>query len=258
MLVLALAAAQTPAFAALQGKTVEYKQGDTVLEGYLVYDDAVQGTRPGVVVVHEWKGLNDYAKRRADMLAQMGYVAFAADMYGKGVHAETHEEAGKLSGALKSDRKLMRERAQAALDTLKADPHVDVKRIAAIGYCFGGTTVLEMARAGFDLKGVASFHGALSTPAPAEKGNVKAKVIAFSGADDKFIPKEERDAFQKEMTEAGADWQFVLFSGAVHSFTVAEAGNDNSKGMAYNANADRRSWEMLKQFFNEIFSETPA
>ncbi len=245
---------QTVSFAAVVTQAVEYKDGETLLEGYLAYDDAIEGKRPGIIVVHEWKGLNDYAKGRADELAELGYVAFAVDMYGKGIYAKDHEEAGKLSGVYRSDRNLMRQRAKAAFDILKNNPHVDPQNTAAIGYCFGGTTVLEMARAGFDLKGVVSFHGSLDAPLPAAPGVIKAKVLVMHGADDNFVGNEKVLVFQEEMRKAGADWQLVMFGDAVHSFTVPEAGSDKSKGAAYNALADKRSWGMMKQFFSELFS----
>lgn len=241
------------AFAALVNQTVEYKQAETTLEGYLAYDDSVAGKRPAVIVVHEWKGLDDYAKMRAEKLASLGYVAFAADIYGKGVRPQNHQEAGAISGAYKSDRSLMRQRARAAYEYLKQHELVDSASIAAIGYCFGGTTVLEMARAGFDLKGVASFHGALDTPVPAEQGDIKSKILVFHGARDPFVPQKDVLNFQQEMTQAGADWQLVVFGGAVHRFTVSDAGDDPSKGFAYHKAADERSWEMLKSFLNEIF-----
>lgn len=240
------------AWGELKHQTVEYKHGNTVCEGYLVYDDALVGMRPGVIVVHEWMGLGDNAKMRADMLAKMGYSAFAIDMYGKGVRAKNHDEAGKLSGIYRNDRNLMRARAHAGLEVFKKDPHVNSTRIAAIGYCFGGTTALEMARAGEDLKGVASFHGGLDTPSPAKAGMLKAKIIAFQGADDKWT-MSGLDAFREEMGRALADWQVVEYGGAVHSFTVKEAGNNPSTGMAYNEAADRRSWAALKEFLNEVF-----
>jgi len=246
---------QTVSSAAVVTEAVEYMDGDAVLEGYLAYDDAIQGKRPGILVVHEWKGLNDYAKKRALQLAELGYAAFAADMYGKGIYAKDHEEAGKLSGVYRSDRNLMRQRAKAAFDVLKNNPQVDPQNTAAIGYCFGGTTVLEMARAGFDLKGVVSFHGALDTPVPAVPGTIKAKVLVMQGADDSFAGTTQQiTAFEDEMRKAGADWQLVIFGDAVHSFTVPEAGSDKSKGAAYNAPADKRSWGMMKQFLSELFS----
>lgn len=241
-------------YAALQREAVEYQDGDQTLEGYLVYDDALAGKRPAVIVVHEWKGLGDYAKRRADMLAEMGYLAFAADMYGKGVRAVTHEEAGKLAGMYLNDREKMRKRAASALDFVAAHELAEPGKVAAIGYCFGGTTVLEMARAGLDVKGVASFHGALKTPSPAPEGGVKARIMVFHGSQDTFIAPEDITGFEKEMSSAGADWQLVVFSKAVHSFTVAEAGDNPASGVAYNREADERSWKMLTLFFREIFS----
>jgi dienelactone hydrolase len=247
----AMIAAQ--AQAEIKKEPIEYKHGDTVLEGYLAYDDAIQGKRPGVVVVHEWRGLNDYAKRRAEQLAELGYIAFALDMYGKGVYAKDHDEAGKLSGVYRSDRKLMRERAKAGLEILKRHPMTDQSRMAAIGYCFGGTTVLELARSGEDLRGVVSFHGGLSNPKPEDAKNIKGRVLVLHGANDKFISSDEVSAFQEEMRNADVDWQMIFYGGAVHSFTVPEAGNDPSKGMAYNEKADKRSWEEMKRFFNEIF-----
>jgi dienelactone hydrolase len=236
------------------GETVEYRHGDAVLEGYLAYDDATETKRPAVIVVHEWKGLGDYAKRRANQLAELGYVAFAADVYGKGVRPQTHEEAGQTAGLYKKDRGLMRGRINAALDVLKQHPFVEPSKIAAIGYCFGGTTVLELARSGADVKGVASFHGALSTPDPADAKNIKGKVLVLHGAEDKFVPAEEVEAFKKEMKDAGVDLRFESYPGAVHSFTVAEAGSDPSAGMAYDAEADKRSWETLRSFLKEIFA----
>lgn len=243
----------TTAYAKVVGQAVEYKHGDAVLEGYLAYDDSIDGKRPGVLIVHEWKGINDYSRSRAEQLAALGYVGFAVDMYGKGVQAKDHEEAAKLSGIYRNDRNLMRERAKTALETLKANPLVDTTKIAAIGYCFGGAAVLEMARAGFDLKGVASFHGSLDTPMPADSKTLKAKVRVFNGAADKFISQENIANFEAEMKNANADWKLTQFEGAVHSFTVPTAGSDPTTGMAYHADADKRSWEMLKEFLKEIF-----
>lgn len=242
-----------PAHAELETRTVEYRHGDIVLEGYLAYDAAKTDKRPGILVVHEWKGLNDYAKGRAEQLAAMGYVAFAADMYGKGVYAKDHEEAGRLSGAFRSDRQMTRDRITAALEVLKAQPGVDLDKIGAIGYCFGGMTVLELARSGADIRGVASFHGSLGTPSPAAPGAVKARVIVFHGADDPHIQPDQVEAFEKEMQAAGVVYQVIQYPGAVHSFTVPEAGDDPSKGAAYNAEADRKSWQKMKEFFAQLF-----
>jgi len=233
-------------------KTIEYKQGDTVLEGYLAYDDAIKGKRPGVLVVHEWYGLNDYAKRRAREVAGLGYVAFAADIYGKGVRANTAEEAAKLSGEFLKDPELLRARVNAALSTLAANEMVDSSKLGAIGYCFGGTTVLELARSGADLKGVVSFHGGLAQLEPNKADNIKASVLAMQGADDKWTIKDA-PAFQEEMRKAGVDWEMTYYSGAVHSFTNPASGNDPSKGIAYNKKADERSWVAMEDFFKEIF-----
>lgn len=234
-------------------ETVEYKHGEAILEGYLAYDEAIVDKRPGILVVHEWKGVGEYAKKRAQMLAELGYVAMAVDMYGKGIRPQTHEEAGKQAGIYKNDRALMRSRIQSALDVLRAHPLVDAAKIAAIGYCFGGTTVLELARSGADVKGVASFHGALATPNPLDAKNIKGKVLVCHGAADGFVPAEEVEAFKKEMLDAGVDMRFESYEGAVHSFTVKEAGDDPSKGMAYNAPADEKSWSKLLDFLKEIF-----
>jgi dienelactone hydrolase len=235
----------------IKSEVVEYRHGEVALQGYLAWDPAATGKRPGVMVIHEWKGHGDYVRRRADMLARLGYIAFAADMYGKGVFAKDHEEAGKLAGAFFTDRKLMRDRAQAGLDVLKKHPMCDASRVAAMGYCFGGTTSIEMARGGLDVRGVASFHGMLATPEPAKE--IKARVIVFHGAADKFVPADQVKAFEDEMKAAKANYELVSYEGAVHSFTVKEAGDDPSKGMAYHADADKKSWEALQKFLKEIF-----
>jgi len=250
LIVLALCA---HASAELRTQVIEYTQGDAVLEGYLAYDDAVKGKRPGVVVVHEWWGINPYIKSRVEQLAKIGYIAFAADIYGKGVRTTHPEEAGKFSGKYRQDRPLLRARAQAGLDILKKHDMTDPKKVAAIGYCFGGTTVLEMARGGLDVLGVASFHGGLDAPAPGEPKPIKAKILVLHGADDAFITPEQIRAFQDEMRKSGADWQMILFGGAVHGFTNPDADKVGIKGIAYNRSADVRSWEYLKLFFTEIF-----
>jgi len=239
--------------AEVKSRVVEYRHGDVVLEGYLAWDDAAKEKRPGVLVVHEWWGHNPYVRKRAEQLAAEGYVAFALDMYGKGVLAKTFEEAGKLAGQYKGDRKLMRERAAAGLDVLAKDEHVDPKKLAAIGYCFGGTVVLELARSGADLAAVVSFHGGLETPMPAEKGKVKARVLALHGADDPYVPAAEVAKFEDEMKRAGVDWQLVKYGGAVHGFTNADNGADASKGLAYDESADHRSWSAMKAMFEEVF-----
>ncbi len=253
-------ATAVPAQATVIGRTLEYKDGDTTLEGYLAYDDAFLGAdakriaqRPGILVVHEWKGLGEHAKHSAEKLAQEGYVALAVDMYGEGIRPQTNEEAGKEAGKYKNDRPLMRQRIKAGLDVLAAQPNVDRSKLAANGYCFGGTTVLELARSGADIKGVVSFHGGLNTPNPADAKDIKARVLVLHGADDPFVKPEEVAAFEEEMKGGKVDYRIVRYPGAVHSFTNPQAGDDPSKGMAYNAKANQESWEEMKKFFAEIF-----
>ncbi len=248
---------------ALVTEQIEYRHGDTVLDGYLAYaptpgtsenaTGAPEARRPGVLVVHEWYGLGDYAARRARQLAKLGYVAFALDMYGKGVRADNPQDAGKLAGIYKSDRQLMRQRARAGLEVLRSHRLTDPARIAAIGYCFGGMTVLELARSGADLAGVVSFHGNLGTPLPSRPGDIKAKVLVLHGADDPLVSPDEIKSFQEEMRKGRVDWQMSYYGGAVHSYTNPDSGSDPSVGVAYNEAADRRSWEAMKLFFDEIF-----
>ncbi len=238
-------------YGAVKTEAVDYRDGAIVLQGYFAWDDATAGKRPAVLVVHEWMGHSPYARRRADQLAGLGYLAFACDMYGKGVYAKDHDEAAKLAGIYQNDRLLMRTRAHAGLARLLQHPLADPARVAAIGYCFGGTTVLELARAGEDLRGVVSFHGGLATPKPAEPGKVKAKVLVCQGGADKWT-MAGLPGLEDELTAAGADWQVAIYSGAVHSFTVKEAGNDPKSGMAYNEAADRRSWDAMRGFLAEV------
>lgn len=248
----ALVLASVSATASVQRRTVEYLQGEAVLAGALVWDTAHPGPRPGVLVVHQWRGLGDYEYKRAEMLARLGYAVFCADIYGKGVRPGTPQEAAQLSGTYKEDRPLLQARVRAALDEFRRHAVVDPTRIAAIGYCFGGTTVLELARSGAVLRGVVSFHGGLGTPSPAERGRVAARVLVLHGADDPFVPPAEVAAFEEEMRKAGVDWQLVSYGGAVHSFTDWNAGSDPTRGAAYEEKADRRSWEAMKVFFDEI------
>lgn len=243
--------------AEVKTQVVEYKHGNTVLEGYLAYDDAVQGKRPGVLVVHEWTGLGDYVKRRAEQLAKLGYVAFAIDMYGKGIRPTNPKDAAAQATIYRSNRPLMRDRANAGLAVLQQNSLTDPNRIAAIGYCFGGGTVLELARSGAPVVGVVSFHGNLDTPNPADARNIKGKVLVLHGASDPYVPPAQVQAFEKEMTDAGVDWQLISYGGVVHSFTNPDAGNDKSKGAAYDAAADKRSFAAMRQFFAEIFGRSP-
>lgn len=251
LLALGLVLGASLASAAIKTEVIEYKHGDVTLEGFLAYDDAVNGKRPTVLIVHQWKGLGPYEKKRAEMLAQMGYAAFAVDIYGKGVRPQAPADAGAMAGKYKGDRALLRARVNAGLATLRQQAVCDPAKVAAMGYCFGGTTVLELARSGAEVAGVVSFHGGLGSPTPADAKNIKAKVLALHGADDPFVPVAEVAGFEQEMRAAGVDWQLVAYGGSVHSFTDWNAGNDNSKGAAYNEKADQRSWEALKLFLRE-------
>ncbi|HEX3856549.1 MAG TPA: dienelactone hydrolase family protein [Verrucomicrobiae bacterium] len=239
--------------AAIHTETVDYKQGDTTLEGFLAYNDSISGKRPGILVVHQWFGLTDYEKRRATQLAQLGYVAFCADIYGKDARPKNVQEAGAEAGKFKSDRQLLRARVNAGLDVLEKNPLVDTKRVAAIGYCFGGTTVIELALSGADIAGVVSFHGGLDAPNPADAKNIKCKVLALAGADDPFQNPNDLAAFENEMRDAKVDWEITFYGGAVHAFTQPNPGFVNA-GAKYNEKADKRSWEAMKQFFAEIFN----
>jgi len=239
--------------AKLVTKTIEYKQGDTTLEGYLAYDDSFSGKRPGVLIVHQWMGLTDYEENRAAMLANLGYVAFCADIYGKGIRPQNYKDAGAEATKYKTDRALLRLRVNAGLDELKKCDLVDTKRVAAIGYCFGGTTVIELARSGAELNGIVCFHGGLDSPTPADGKNIKCKVLVCHGADDPFEKAEDLAAFEKEMRDADVDWRLIKYGGAVHSFTQPMA-DGSLLGAKYNARADKRSWTDMKSFFADIFN----
>jgi dienelactone hydrolase len=243
--------------AAVTEKAIDYKEGDTALEGFLATPAKLApGAKvPLVIVVHEWMGLEDYEKTRAKMLAELGYVAFAADIYGKGVHTKDMTEAGKLAGKYKGDRPLMRKRIQAAIDTASKFPGVYASRIAVIGYCFGGTVALEAARAKMPIVAAVSFHGGLSTPNPKDTAGIKAKVAVFHGADDPTVSPEEVAAFQQEMREAKADWEFTSYGNTVHKFTNPEIAFKPGAAMGYNEKADHRSWQAMQDFFKETFKK---
>lgn len=242
------------ALAAVQEEVVEYSDGDVRLKGYLYWDDAVKEKRPGVMVVHEWWGLNDYAKRRARMLAELGYVGFAADMYGDNRVTEHAAEAGAWMKQITANIDAWQKRAMLGLERLRGDKRVDAANIAAIGYCFGGATVMQMAYAGAPVKGVVSFHGALPPATEAQLPNIKARVLAFHGYDDAMVPKERVAQFEAMLDKAGADWQMVVYGGTRHSFTNPDAGKFGIENLAYNPAADRRSWAGLKTFLAELFS----
>ncbi|MCC6508651.1 MAG: dienelactone hydrolase family protein [Pirellulaceae bacterium] len=244
------------AMAEVQTKLVEYSDGEVKLEGFVAWDPArTTSGAPGILVVHQWLGLTEYEQTRCRQLAELGYVAFALDIYGKGVRPANTQEAGKQAGVYKKDRQLYRRRLNLGLDQLKAQPGVAPGKLAAIGYCFGGTGALELARSGADVAGFVSFHGGLDAPTPADAQNIKGKVLICHGNDDPFVPVAEIDAMKASFNQAKVDWQMIYYSGAVHSFTQKMAGNDNSVGAAYNAKADMRSWSAMRAFFDELFAQ---
>lgn len=235
---------------------ISYRQGDTTMKGMIAYDDAIEGKRPGVLVVHEWWGHNEYARKRARMLAELGYTALAVDMYGDGKTASHPDDAGKFSNAVGGNLPLAKARFDAAVDTLKQQPTVEADKIAAVGYCFGGGILLNMARMGTDIAGVVSYHGSVATKSPAKKGDIKTRIRVFNGADDPFVKAEQIEAFKREMENANADYKFVNYQGAVHSFTNPDAdavGKKFNLPLRYNAEADRDSWQQTQDFFKEIF-----
>jgi dienelactone hydrolase len=233
------------AHAAIKVETVDYKQGDTALEGWLVYDDATTAKRPGVLVFPEWMGPSGHEKGVAEGLAKMGYVAFVADIYGKGVRPDTPQAAGAEAGKYMKDRALLLERAKAGLEQLRQSPLVDTGKLAAIGYCFGGAPALDLARSGAALVDVVSFHGSLGTPNPESAKNIKAHVLALHGAADPIVNTQAVAAFEKEMTDAGVDWQVVLYGGVMHAFTDKTHPSSPEHGTKYDATADKRSWQAM-------------
>jgi dienelactone hydrolase len=245
----------TPAAMAqkLETKEVQYSDGDTECKGFLAFDPAQPGKRPAVLVFPEWWGLNDYARSRATQLAQLGYVAFAVDMYGEGRSTETKEEAQGLASPFYTDPQKLRARATAALETLKKQPNVDASKIAAIGYCFGGTCALELARSGADLGAVVAFHAGLDTRNPADAKNIKGKVLVCTGGADGMVGPDKREAFIKEMEDAQVDYQINVYSGARHAFTNPDAGKFGIPGIAYDKKADERSWREMQELLNEAF-----
>jgi dienelactone hydrolase len=241
--------------AAVKSKEIDYEADGTKLKGELYYDDAGKGKEPGVIVFHEWWGLNDYAKMRAKQLAELGYVAFAADMYGDGKVTEHPEDAGKMAGAVRMNKKVWLDRAQAALKTLQSQPQVDPEKIAAIGYCFGGTTCLVLAESGAPLKAVATFHAGLPEITPEQAKNIKAHILINNGADDTFVTKASIDKLKAALDAAGVKYRFENYPGAVHSFTVKGAEKHGLKGMAYNEAADTKSWQAMRELFKETLGK---
>jgi dienelactone hydrolase len=244
----------TLTLAEVRTETVTYQDGDQTLTGLLAYDDAIEGKRPGVLVVHEWWGLNDYAKRRAEMLAELGYIAFAADMYGDNRVTEHAADAKGWMQQVTANVDGWRTRAAAGLDVLKAQAQTDADRLAAIGYCFGGATVMQMAYAGADLDGVVSFHGSLPAP-PEDLEAIGPSVLAAHGSADSFVPAEAVQAFEDGLERVGADWQLVAYGGARHGFTNPSAADYGIDNVAYDPKADQRSWALMQGFLDEVFAD---
>jgi dienelactone hydrolase len=243
------------------GKTVEYTVNGDTLKGYLAYDDSLKEKRPGIIVVHEWWGLTDYPKKRAEMLASLGYVALAIDMYGNGKIADNPADAQKLAGESTKNFNTLRDKFLAALEYLKKSEYVDPEQTAAIGYCYGGGVVLNMARGGVDLKGVVSFHGSLATKTPADIGKVKAKVLVCNGGADKNVPEKDIENFKQEMKSADVDFKFISYPGALHAFTnpaATDLGRKFNMPIAYNKSGDLNSWNEMQKFFKIIFRKAPS
>jgi dienelactone hydrolase len=241
------------AAAEIRAQNVDYKQGDTVLEGYLAYDDTVTGKRPGVLLVPTRNGLDAFARTRTEALAKLGYVGFAADIFGKGIRPTNVAEAQEQSAKYGKDRPLARLRAQAALDTLRGQPMVDTESLAVIGFCFGGMVALELARSGAPLLATVTFHGTLNTPTPDDAKNIKGRVLVLHGAEDPVAPMVEVQALIKEMRDAKVDFGLELYGGVVHGYTNPQNGTDASKSSAYNERADKRSWTAMQELFKEVF-----
>jgi dienelactone hydrolase len=243
------------AFAKVVKEEFEYKDGKAKLKGFIAYDDSIKGKRPGVIVVHEWWGHNEYARKRATMLAKLGYTAIALDMYGDGKLAKHPKDAKKFSGEIFANMDLMKSRFNAALTKLKKHKTVNDKKIAAVGYCFGGAVVLHMARSGIDLKGIVSIHGHLKTKAPAKAGQIKAKILVIHGMADPVIPAKDVEAFKNEMKVAKVDMTFKAYKDAKHAFTnpgATEVGKKFKLPIAYNEQADKQSWEDMKKFLKDV------
>jgi dienelactone hydrolase len=257
LLALSLCCFGSAAQAAVQGREVSYQANGTTLKGYLAFDDAIKGKRPGVLVVHEWWGQNEFARRRARMLAELGYTALAVDMYGDGKVVDNPDDAGKLAAGVYKNMAVAQARFEAGMQLLREQETVDANEIAAFGYCFGGGIALNMARIGEDLKGVASFHGGLGTDHPAQPGKIKARIISFSGEADSTIGADKVAAFKQEMESAGVHYRVVTYPGAKHAFTNPDAdelGKKFNLPIAYNAKADKDSWEQAKVFLSSVFA----
>jgi len=257
-LFLSLLMIASAAEAAVQGNEISYQADGVTLKGYIAYDDAIKGKRPAVLVVHEWWGHNEYARKRARMLAELGYTALAVDMYGEGKQATHPKDAGMFAAEVSKNMPVAKARFEAGMDVLRKNATVNADEMAAIGYCFGGGVVLNMARMGADLKGVASFHGSLGTSEPAQPGKIKARIISFTGEADPMISADKVAAFEQEMKAAGADFYVVTYPDAKHAFTNPEADELGKKfniPLAYDAHADKDSWHKMTLFLREVFGE---
>lgn len=239
----------------IRGEEVTYQSDSTTMKGYMAWNENAGGKSPGIIIVHEWWGHNDYSRERADMLAELGYVAFAIDMYGEGKQAEHPEEANKFAGMVMSNMPEAEARFNAALELLKQNEHVDPEKIAAIGYCFGGSVALTMANSGADLDAVAAFHSGVNLPVgPSEA--LKARVLVCNGADDPMVTQEDVSRFKSAMDSVGANYEYISYPGAVHAFTSRAADSLGKKfemPLAYNKEADQKSWEKLKELLKETF-----
>lgn len=252
---LAIIILSTTVHAKVVTQVIPYQENGINLEGYLAYDDVIEGKRPGILVVHEWWGLNDYARRRAEQLAQMGYTAFALDMYGKGKVTRHPQQAAEWMKQVNSNTQIWRQRALAGLAVLKKDPHVDPNRVAAIGYCFGGATVQQLAYSSADIKGVVSFHGSLIAPSGEQEKPIKSKILICHGASDPFVKAGDVEHYIAAMEQSGADWQMIIYGGAKHSFTNPSADSAGMVALKYSPSADHRSWKQMQTFFKELFGK---
>ncbi len=239
--------------AAVKSEVINYHSDGAALQGYVAYDDDSKKPLRGILIVPDWMGVGQFAKDKADLLAKEGYAAFVVDVYGKENQPKDQIQAGKLATEYKNDRKLLRSRMNAAFDKFKSMNMVNPNQIMVMGYCFGGTGALELARSGAPVVGVSTFHGGLSSPTPIDAKNIKAPVLVMHGADDPYVPPSEVQAFKKEMKDANVNLTFIAYPGAVHAFTNPQAGNDNSKGAAYNKEADEKSWQAFEKFLKSIF-----
>lgn len=239
--------------AKIQRQSIPYQHGEVKLEGVMAWDDSITGKRPGILVVHEWWGLNDYAEKRAEQLAALGYVAFAVDMYGKGKVTDHGDQASQWANAVTTNLSVWQARALEGLKILEGHPQVDPQKLAAIGYCFGGATVMQLVYGGAPVRGVVSFHGSLPIPPASQRINSSAKVLIAHGEADPFLTPEHIENFQSSLDKSGLDWHMVVYGGAQHSFTNPSANQYGMKGVQYQERADRRSWKHMQVFFEEIF-----